>query len=105
MGHIIMEIVKNKRFNYTTSPIAEYYVSKRCKNCKNVSVIAPPNRIFPNPLQMADNTDKCSQRQTWGRKGHFQIGVNLMGTAVKFTYLIRESENIRNVDFNKHQVD
>jgi hypothetical protein len=80
VGHMIMGTVKNKRFDYTTSPIVEYYVSKRCKNCKNVSAIAPPKRILSNPLQIADNTDKCSQRQTWGRKGNSQIGVNLMVT-------------------------
>ncbi len=58
MGHIIMGTVKNKRLDYTTSPIVEYYVSKRCKNCKNVSAIAPPKRILFNPVYIADNNDK-----------------------------------------------
>ncbi len=58
MGHIIMGTVKNKRFDYTTSPIVEYYMAKRCKNCKNISATAPPKRNLSDPLQIADNNDK-----------------------------------------------
>ncbi len=92
MGHIIMETVKNKRFNYTTSPIAKYPYAKTVQNGKNVSVILPQKRKTVN------STDKNVVKQA-GKERQLSIGVNLMGTAVRFTYLIRESENIRECRF------
>ncbi len=50
MGHIIMEIVKIKRFDYTTSPIVEYYGSKRCKAVKTYPQLLHQNAFFLQPV-------------------------------------------------------
>ena len=45
MGHIIMEMVKNKRLDYITSPIAKQPHLKTVQNHKNVSANVPPECV------------------------------------------------------------
>jgi hypothetical protein len=106
MGHIIMEAVKNKRFNYTTPPIVEWPRVKTVQTHKNVSEIAPPKRVLSNPSQIADNNDKAQQKADLGRKGKFSNWCKFNGYISKSLQIISENQKIsENVDFNKHQVD